>query len=63
MTYNEAKDHCENMNGTLIKEQRIEDVYNVVIFLLFTFIKHNIFGSDRSPRRGNVCVCVVCVSV
>ena len=33
MTYNEAKDHCENMNGTLIKEQRIEDVYNVEIFL------------------------------
>ena len=33
MTYNEAKDHCENMNGTLIKEQRIEDVYNVELFL------------------------------
>ena len=29
MTYNEAKDLCENKNGTLIKEHRIEDIYRV----------------------------------
>ena len=29
MTYNEAKDHCENLNGTLINENRILDVEEV----------------------------------
>ena len=29
VTYNEAKDHCENLNGTLINENRISDVVMV----------------------------------
>ena len=29
VTYNEAKDHCENLNGTLINENRITDLVTV----------------------------------
>ena len=29
VTYNEAKDHCKNLNGTLINENRISDVVMV----------------------------------
>ena len=29
MTYDEAKDYCENKNGSLINENRLTDVKNV----------------------------------
>ena len=29
VTYDEAKDHCENKNGSLINENRLTDVKNV----------------------------------
>ena len=62
MTYNEAKDHCENMNGTLIKEQRIEDVYNVEIFLpLLNII---FLAPTGALEEGILCVrACVCVCV
>ena len=37
LTYNEAKDHCENLNGTLINENRILDVEEVCIEQLSYF--------------------------
>ena len=35
VTYNEAQDHCENLNGTLLNENRLEDVQNVCKYFYF----------------------------
>ena len=35
MTYSEAKDHCENMNGTLTSEDKINNLTEVRNFCLF----------------------------
>ena len=43
VTYNEAQDHCENLNGSLINENSIEDVKNVCKYFTFTF-RYTIFS-------------------
>ena len=43
MAYSEAQDHCENLNGTLLNENRLEDVKNVCKYFTFTF-RYTIFS-------------------
>ena len=45
LTYNEAKDHCENLNGTLINENRILDVEEVL---------NNFLTSDCNKQAFNL---------
>ena len=41
MTYNEAQDHCENLNGTLLNENRLEDVQNVCKYFYYYLLINN----------------------
>ena len=45
LTYNEAKDHCENLNGTLINENKILDVEEVL---------NNFLTSDWNKQAFNL---------
>ena len=41
VTYNEAQDHCENLNGTLLNENRLEDVQNVCKYFYYYLLINN----------------------